>query len=890
LGSLSEALPSVAYSYKPWLPGSAHVTFRAFFVKGRGIPDNDHRFDGFNDPAGLSGPHRPHTDPDDFQCGAVYQRTDFLPMKISVNWLKEFIPSFSSESSELVDRLTFLGLEVEELFEQKLPDLKVVVGRVVEVRPHPNADRLRLCQVDTGEGEHLQIVCGAPNVEAGMLVPVARPGAVLTNSSGETMTIEPAKIRGQHSSGMICAADELGLSDDHNGVMVLDESYVVGESLASSMEADTVLEIAVTPNRPDALSHLGVARELTDCHEIVYPQAPVIEFTRGGGLVEVQDEDACPYYSATVITGVKVGPSPRWLARRLERIGLRPRNNIVDITNYILHSIGQPLHAFDLHRLAGHRIIVRSDADNRFMALNQSEYQLQPGMAAICDAREPVAIGGVMGGLHSAVTDKTTDILLEAAYFNPASIRKTSKQLQLSSDSSYRYERGIDPCNVKRAAEYAIAMILDIAGGKIDSAETWGSMPTAPKIVSVRPKRANSILGCSISASVMMRLLEKIGIKAVSQGVVSDDSDSIAFSVPSFRVDIEQEIDLIEEIARLYGYNNLELSSAMVSSYPVSRSIPEYFPDYLRNIMIGLNFREVLTNPLVRKEEAGRFSGMPVSALNPISEELEVLRPCLAPALLKIVSHNIRHGNRDLRLFEVAHGFEVLPAQEVRPDGPLSAFREKELLCVVITGRRSPRSWNQPEVAADFYDLRGAVEMLLEKLNLLDKSALNIYNNSTIGIEITSSENGIATVLKAGTVQRATRQVLDAFALDQDVYLAEIDVSVLERCFDSTQVYEAPSKYPVVERDLSFVLPHDIPAQRLVELAKQSDSLVRSVRIFDVFDKVDAGKDGAATRSVAISLELADRSGTMNEETINAVVSKVSDNARSELGAVIRQV
>ncbi|MGC8773670.1 MAG: phenylalanine--tRNA ligase subunit beta [Chlorobaculum sp.] len=810
-------------------------------------------------------------------------------MKISVNWLKEFVPSLSFDRSGLVDYLTFLGLEVEDVFEQKLPDQKVIIGKIADVRPHPNADRLRICMVDTGEGELRQIVCGAPNVEAGMTVPIATIGAVLTTVSGETFAIKPAKIRGEQSSGMICAADELGLSDDHDGVMVLDEACEVGQPLASYLETDTVLDIAVTPNRPDALSHLGVARELADCHEIVYPQAPVIEFTRGGGLVEVQDEEACPYYTATVIKGVTVAPSPRWLARRLEQIGLRPKNNIVDITNYILHSFGQPLHAFDYHQLAGSRIVVRSDAGSRFMALNNVEYQLQPGMTAICDAREPVAIGGVMGGFHSAVTDKTTDILLEAAYFNPASIRKTAKQLQLSSDSSYRFERGVDPCNVKRAAEYAIAMILEIAGGKVYSAEAWGGMPTAQKIVSLRPKRVNAVLGSSITASQMVRLLEKICIKAVSQGAVSDDVDSIAFSVPSFRVDIEQEIDLIEEVARLYGYNNLEPASAMVSSYPVSRKVPEYFPDYLRSIMIGLNFREALTNPLIRKAEADCFSSMPVSALNPISEELEVLRPNLAPSLLKVVGYNMRHGNRELRLFEVAHGFEKQPEAERGNGGALSAFLEKELLSMVITGRREPRSWNCQDENVDFYDLRGAVEMLLEKLNLLEKSAFNIYNAQTIGIEITSTENGKTSVLKAGTVQQVGREVLDAFGLDQDVYLAELDVTVLERCFESGVIYEPPSKFPVVERDLSFVLPRHIPAQRLIDLAKASDPLVRSVRIFDVFDRRTAQGE-PSTRSVALSLELADRSGTMNEEAISAVISKVSDNARSELGAVIRQV
>jgi phenylalanyl-tRNA synthetase beta chain len=811
-------------------------------------------------------------------------------MKISVNWLKEFIPAFSPDIPELVDRLTFLGLEVEEVFAQKLPDSRVVVGRIEEVRPHPNADRLRICMVDTGTGEPRQIVCGAPNVEAGMLVPVAGIGAELATASGETFTIKPAKIRGEHSSGMICAADELGLSDDHDGVMVLDEGCKVGEPLASYLEADTVLDIAVTPNRPDALSHLGIARELADCSEIVYPEAPVREFSRGGGLIEVHDTDACPYYSGTIIRGVKVGPSPRWLSRRLEQIGLRPRNNIVDITNYILHSFGQPLHAFDFNRLNGRRIIVRSDSQAKIAALNQSEYELESGMLAICDAEGPVAIAGVMGGLNSAVTDDTTDILLEAAYFNPASIRQTAKQLQLSSDSSYRYERGIDPRNVKRVAEYAIAMILELAGGSVANTEAFGSMPENPKIVSLRPGRVNAVLGSSISASDMVKILGKICIKAVSQGSVSQDADSIAFAVPSFRVDIEAEIDLIEEVARLYGYNNIEPSPAMVSSYPTSRKVPEYFPDYLRNIMIGLNFREALTNPLIRLEEADRFGGIHVRALNPISEELEVLRPNVTASLLKVAAHNFRHGNRDLRLFEVAHGFAMLPEGERRGEGPLAAYRERELLGLVMTGRREPRNWSQSNDPVDFFDIKGVAEMLLEKLNLLDKSALNIYNDFTIGIEIAVVENGKPCVLKAGTVQRVGEEMLDAFGLDQEVFVAELDVAVLEKCFDPGVVYEPPSKFPVVERDLSFVLPRHIPVQRLVDLAANSDPLVRSVQVFDVFERTDASAGEGETRNIAISLVLADRSGTMNEELISSVVSKVSDNARSELGAVIRQV
>jgi len=496
----------------------------------------------------------------------------------------------------------------------------------------------------------------------------------------------------------------------------------------------------------------------------------------------------------------------------------------------------------------------------------------------------------VMGGLNSAVTDDTTDILLEAAYFNPASIRQTAKQLQLSSDSSYRYERGIDPRNVKRVAEYAIAMILELAGGSVANTEAFGSMPENPKIVSLRPGRVNAVLGSSISASDMVKILGKICIKAVSQGSVSQDADSIAFAVPSFRVDIEAEIDLIEEVARLYGYNNIEPSPAMVSSYPTSRKVPEYFPDYLRNIMIGLNFREALTNPLIRLEEADRFGGIHVRALNPISEELEVLRPNVTASLLKVAAHNFRHGNRDLRLFEVAHGFAMLPEGERRGEGPLAAYRERELLGLVMTGRREPRNWSQSNDPVDFFDIKGVAEMLLEKLNLLDKSALNIYNDFTIGIEIAVVENGKPCVLKAGTVQRVGEEMLDAFGLDQEVFVAEIDVAVLEKCFDPGVVYEPPSKFPVVERDLSFVLPRHIPVQRLVDLAANSDPLVRSVQVFDVFERTDASAGEGETRNIAISLVLADRSGTMNEELISSVVSKVSDNARSELGAVIRQV
>ncbi len=613
-------------------------------------------------------------------------------MKISVSWLKDFLPSFSSNTSSLVEKLTFLGFEVEEVQERSLPDDLVVVGRIVEVMAHPNAERLTICRVDVGREELLQIVCGAPNVKAGMVVPVATEKARLTASDGQTMTIKASKIRGERSFGMICAADELGLSLDHSGVMELDSSCQLGVPVARYLDDDVVLDIVVTPNRPDVLSHLGIARELAGGEELHYPKQHVVSFSKTGNLVDVPDAAGCPCYTGVVIRGVTVAESPAWLRKKLESIGLRPKNNIVDITNYILHGLGQPLHAFDLGKLAGGRVVVRNDRHADFIALNNMVYGVAPGMTAICDGEGTVAaIAGIMGGLHSAVTETTTDILLESAYFHASSVRKTSKDLGLSSDASYRYERGTDPNNVKRSAESAVSLILELAGGHVAEAEEFGSSEAELRRVTFRPARVNALLGSSIGAAGMVKLLEGIGFSA--DGI---EGESITFTVPSFRVDVSGEIDLVEEIARLYGYDNIQPSAQMATIYPQSRKTPEFFPDFLRSLMVGLNFREILTNPLMKREEAGLFSDRLLGVLNPISEGLEVLRPGLVPAFLKVISHNIRHGNRDLRLFEVARGFRTLPDGERSGESLLGAYREQESLVIAMTGE--PFSENMESV------------------------------------------------------------------------------------------------------------------------------------------------------------------------------------------------
>ncbi len=804
-------------------------------------------------------------------------------MKISVSWLKDFLPSFSSNTSSLVEKLTFLGFEVEEVQERSLPDDLVVVGRIVEVMAHPNAERLTICRVDVGREELLQIVCGAPNVKAGMVVPVATEKARLTASDGQTMTIKASKIRGERSFGMICAADELGLSLDHSGVMELDSSCQLGVPVARYLDDDVVLDIVVTPNRPDVLSHLGIARELAGGEELHYPKQHVVSFSKTGNLVDVPDAAGCPCYTGVVIRGVTVAESPAWLRKKLESIGLRPKNNIVDITNYILHGLGQPLHAFDLGKLAGGRVVVRNDRHADFIALNNMVYGVAPGMTAICDGEGTVAaIAGIMGGLHSAVTETTTDILLESAYFHASSVRKTSKDLGLSSDASYRYERGTDPNNVKRSAESAVSLILELAGGHVAEAEEFGSSEAELRRVTFRPARVNALLGSSIGAAGMVKLLEGIGFSA--DGI---EGESITFTVPSFRVDVSGEIDLVEEIARLYGYDNIQPSAQMATIYPQSRKTPEFFPDFLRSLMVGLNFREILTNPLMKREEAGLFSDRLLGVLNPISEGLEVLRPGLVPAFLKVISHNIRHGNRDLRLFEVARGFRTLPDGERSGESLLGAYREQESLVIAMTGSRFPRIWNQSTEKVDFYDLVGAVEMLLEKLNLLDKSTVNIYNECSVSIDVTLTEKGKSCLNRLGIVQQLGSDLLGKFDIWQDVYIAEIEAAVLENCFNSGVTYEPPSRFPVVQRDISLVLPPDVSVQSLVELVRSSDPFVRSVSVFDLFERPQGDK---GERSVALSLEIADYSGTLQDERISDILSKVGSNAESKLGAVIRQV
>jgi len=807
-------------------------------------------------------------------------------MKVSLNWLKLFAPSLSDSSENIAQKLTSLGLEVEAVEEIGPRFTNVVVGKVLEVKSHPNADRLRICQVSVGEEEPLQIVCGAPNVAQDQLVPVAKIGAMLQPGTENEFKIKKSKIRGELSQGMICAEDELGLSDNHEGIMVLDSTYTIGTPFETYLESDTIYEIGITPNRPDALSHAGVARDLVGVKNIVWPKEAEVTYKNNDSSLDIEDETGCPIYTGVIIRGVEIKDSPAWLKNHLNAIGVRPINNVVDITNYILHAVGQPLHAFDLKNVAGEKIVVKSSFDTSFTTLDEKQRQIKPGMIMICDVEKPVAIGGVMGGQNSEISQTTTDILLESAYFDPSRTRKTSKLLGLSTDSSYRFERGIDYGSVQRASKMAVQLILELAGGTVEKAFEFNTMPQEPKTIQFRPKRTNEVLGVTIQAEKMAEILESLGF------VISLKTDT-AFTVqiPSYRPDVSQEIDLVEEIARVYGYDNIEASEKMIAAYPEKRDKKEFFTDYLRSLMIGLNFKEVLTNPLLPTEEAGKFSHNTVQTLNPISEDMASLRPSLIPSFLKIISRNCDFGNTNQMIFEVGHTFEKSSTENNSSENSfVEGYIEKTVLCLAITGKRQPTGWQQKSESVDFFDLKGATELLLRKLKLLEKSKFMLYNRSCLLLEVEKDTQKKTTQnVVAGKLEEVSGDVLKQFDISQPVYVAEFDLNVLKMTSGFDVTYVPPAKYPVVQKDLAFLLPKDVHSQNVIKLIKSCDELVQDIKVFDVYEGNAKDSTYNNKRSVAFSLSLVCQTHTLTDNEIHTLLNRIIEKVSQEFGADLRE-
>jgi phenylalanyl-tRNA synthetase beta chain len=819
-------------------------------------------------------------------------------MKVSYNWLREYVNADLSADA-LGELLTMAGLEVDGI--QHVGDVPdgIVVGHVLEVAPHPRADRLTVCSVDVG-ARTLRIVCGAPNVAAGQKVPVALEGATVTVSDREgkptSLTIKATELRGEPSEGMICAEDEIGLSDDHSGIMVLTDDAEIGIPLREHLTTtgavvdDFVFDVAITPNRPDATSHIGVARDLAALTDTAL-QLPSVHRTGPASAgddvvsIRIEDSDLCRRYVGLVVRGVRIGESPAWMQARLRSVGLRPRNNIVDITNYVMYECGQPLHAFDLDLLAGPGIVVRSrTAPGPFTTLDDRERSIPAGTLMICDLDREVAVAGVMGGQNSEVSEETRNVLIESAYFDPVSIRRTAKHLGLQTDASYRFERGVDPEGQLWAARRAADLMAELAGGTVVEEVDEHPRMSENRIVDLRPGRVEQILGTDIPGDRSARLLESIGFK------VENVNGVLRCEVPSFRPDIEREIDVIEEVARLYGYDRIPEPDYMrVPNFTSRREPAESARRRTIRTLAALGFREVYTNSLLSEERAtmlnarrltGGADGSVVLTANAISGEMNALRPCLLASVLPVVGHNLNHGQASVRLAEIGHVYaRVDEGGEYIP-----GYAEHESLALAHAGLARAARWDSPPRAADVFDMKGVVEAILSDLrvpNLKLTPASSDDGFADYHLSVTSD----STVL--GSVGSFSRRLLNALDVKADVYFAELNWTAVLACAHRTREgrYEAIPRFPIVERDLAFVVDDGQDVGPMLNRTRAAGGpLLSDVDVFDLYrgDRMPPGK-----KSVAFALRFrSDR--TLRDEEVDACVSAIVTAVESEFEAELR--
>ena len=799
-------------------------------------------------------------------------------MKISNNWLKDYIKTDLS-SEKIGAFLTDIGLEVEgiEKYESVKGSLEgIVVGKVLTCEQHPNADKLKITTVEVGSGKILNIVCGAPNVAAGQTVPVAVVGTKIYDKKGSFFEIAKAKIRGEVSEGMICAEDELGLSDDHGGIMVLDEeTYKVGEPFAKyfSLTNDEVYEIGLTPNRTDAMSHYGVARDLqaflsnngvkSEFEKI----STAIVSTEGehGFELEVEDSALCPRYIGAIIENVKIAPSPAWLQDRLKAIGLSPINNVVDITNYILHGLGQPLHAFDADKISGKKVKVGvNEAGTKFTTLDGIERTLNGSEIIIKDGNnQPMCIAGVFGGSESGVSNETKTIFLESAYFNPVAIRKAAKSHGLNTDASFRFERGVDPNNTRTAITQAIKLIEEITGGKkIGSLlEHYPNKIEDAKII-FRYSKLDQILGVKIHREKIKEILKSLEIKAVN-----DIADGLELAVPAYRADVTREIDVIEEILRIYGYNKVD-APQKISITPVKLSFDDQ--DALENswarTLQSNGFNEVMNNSLTSvKDETNA-----VKLLNPLSKELTFMRKSLLEGLLENTIYNINRKNQDIKFFELG---KIYHKKE--------KYEERKQLAILISGRTYSENWLMPKSASDFYMLKAYVKVLFDKLNLETEEISLEDDRFGDALEIISKGNTIARLGKVSP------KLLKEYDIDQECFYAEIETETVQklRSKENFKFVDIP-KFNKIRRDLALLVDKNVNYAELYKLAKKNPSkYLKNINLFDVYEgkNLPEGK-----KSYALSFELLNEEKTLEDKDITAVMDSLIKNFKKEFNAELR--
>ncbi|MFN0159512.1 MAG: phenylalanine--tRNA ligase subunit beta [Bacteroidota bacterium] len=803
-------------------------------------------------------------------------------MRVLDHWLKEFI-RFSYSPEVLAEKLSMLGLEIEgiEHLGEKLKGF--IVGEVIEKERHPNADRLSVCKVNVGKAV-LQVVCGAPNVAASQKVAVGLVGATVPRNqhdpSGKPFVLGEVKIRGVESFGMICSEYELDLGKDSEGILVLDASARVGQSLAKYFGLDDVAyDVEITANRPDLLSHFGIAREIgvlvgrkPKPHTLKLKQSrtPIQKHLK----VKVDDKADCPRFCARVIRGVKIGPSPQWIQNRLTAVGLHPRNVVVDVTNYVMLEYGQPLHAFDHGLLRGGMLRVRrAGASTAFRTLDGKEYTLPQDAVMVCDAEKEVAIAGIMGGQNSEINNTTTDIVLEAAHWNPSSIRRTRRKLGISTDASQRFERGTDPNMPPYALERAAALILEYAGGEVlRGLIDVNSLKRTEKRVPLRPRRVNGILGTTLKQPQVVKYLEALGIKKVG-----GKKDSLVFSVPSFRVDIEREVDLVEEVARVHGYNNIPVSTT--AKIDIEQPFPSAVgSEKIREALIAFGYHEAVTVSMHSASVARITSSQPVLVKNPQNQEMNAMRTSMIPGLLEVIALNQNFGNRDLRLFEIGHVFSQDNSQQKKL---VENFLEEERVGIALCGLAERQHWSDLDNTSTLFRLKGDIEDLMGKI-ILDKGRLISYSTTetlaedTLAIEINGSY--------AGYLGRVRGETLKAFGIEQDVFIAELKASFFHRL--GVTKYKSLPRFPKVRRDVALAVDEALSAESVLnEIRNAGSDLLKSVELFDVY----SGKNmPSGKKSLAFTVELLSGERTLTESEIEGEVSRIVRAVETKFGALLR--
>ena len=820
-------------------------------------------------------------------------------MNISYNWLKEYL-DFDLQPEEVSAALTSIGLEtggVEEVQTIKGGLEGLVIGEVLTCVEHPNSDHLHITTVNVGGEEPLQIVCGAPNVAAGQKVVVAVNGTKLYDGD-EVFTIKRSKIRGVESNGMICAEDEIGIGTDHAGIIVLPADAVVGTPAKEyyNVKSDYVLEVDITPNRVDGTSHFGVARDLAAYlkqngkpTELKRPSVDAFKIDDETPAIEVivENTEACPRYSGVTIKGVTVKESPEWLKNRLNIIGLRPINNVVDVTNYVLHEMGQPLHSFDAGKVTGDKVIVKTMPEGtKFVTLDGVERTWTDRDLMICNTEEAMCIGGVFGGLDSGVTEQTTDVFLESACFHPTWIRKTARRFGLNTDASFRFERGLDANNTIYVLKRAALLIQEVAGGKITgSIQDIYPNPVQPYTVELTYNKINSLIGKDIPVETVKSILASLEME-----IVSETTEGLTIHVPVYRIDVQRDVDVIEDILRIYGYNNIEFSDSVKSnlSYKTATDRGYDLQNLISEQLCGSGFNEIMNNSLTRSAYYDELTTYPAShcvmLMNPLSADLNGMRQTLLFGGLESIEHNAKRKNGNIRFFEFGNCYDY-NVEKKREDATLAEFSEDYRLGLWVCGDRVENSWAHADEKATVYELKAYVENILIRLGVNLKKVVfgNLSNDIySTGVSITTTSGR-----ELGTFGIVNRKICKAMDIDFEVYYAELSWTLLMKETKKNKVtFSEISKFPAVKRDLALLLDKSVQFAEIEKIAEESErKLLKEVSLFDVYEgkNLPAGK-----KSYAVSFYLQDETKTLNDKQIDAIMQKIRKNLESKLGASLR--